>query len=105
MSAASREGREEILQALQLACSQNPDELKVGEEKLGSWKREKGFYSELAVSLVEKCVMECDSLCVCPRPGRLQRQECGGWGEVDGPHLHQEWSGPVLEAWRSKVSP
>ena len=40
----------EILQALQLACSQNPDELKVGEEKLSAWKREKGFYPQLAVS-------------------------------------------------------
>lgn len=40
----------EVLQALQLACSQNPEELKVGEEKLSAWKREKGFYRELAVS-------------------------------------------------------
>lgn len=40
----------ELLQALHLACSQNPEELKVGEEKLSAWKREKGFYSELAVS-------------------------------------------------------
>lgn len=40
----------ELLQALQLACSQNPEELKVGEEKLSAWKREKGFYTQLAVS-------------------------------------------------------
>ena len=40
----------ELLQALQLACSQNPEELKVGEEKLSAWKKEKGFYRELAVS-------------------------------------------------------
>lgn len=38
----------EVLQALQLACSQDPGQLKVGEEKLLSWKREKGFYTELA---------------------------------------------------------
>ena len=40
----------EVLQALQLACSQDPSQLKIGEEKLLSWKREKGFYTELAVS-------------------------------------------------------
>lgn len=45
-------GGAELLQALQLACSQNPEELKIGEEKLSAWKREKGFYSELAVSVL-----------------------------------------------------
>ncbi len=50
MSDGSSEGpRGEILQALQLACSQNPEELKIGEEKLTTWKREKGFYRELTV--------------------------------------------------------
>lgn len=44
------EGADEILQALQLACSQNPEELKIGEEKLSTWKRQQGFYSGLAVS-------------------------------------------------------
>ena len=54
MSASSGGAREEILQALQLACSQNPGELKVGEEKLTSWKREKGFHQELAVKAPQK---------------------------------------------------
>jgi hypothetical protein len=39
-----------ILEALKLACSQNPEELKEGEQKLKTWEREGGFYSELAVS-------------------------------------------------------
>lgn len=40
----------QVLRALQLACSQNPGELKIGENELSVWKKEKGFYSELAVS-------------------------------------------------------
>lgn len=51
MSAGSEASLDELLQALQLACSQNPEELAVGEEKLSAWKRQKGFYSGLAVSL------------------------------------------------------
>ena len=39
-----------LMQALQLACSQNLQELKIGEEQLNAWKREKGFYCGLAVS-------------------------------------------------------
>lgn len=50
MSAAVSQGSGEILQALQLACSQNPEELKIGENELSAWKKEKGFYTELAVS-------------------------------------------------------
>ena len=46
------QGSEAILEALKLACSQNPEELKKGEEKLKNWEREAGFYSELAVSAV-----------------------------------------------------
>lgn len=43
----------ELVQALQLACSQNPDELKLGEKRLESWKTEGGYYSGLAVSIRE----------------------------------------------------
>ena len=50
MAAGVGSGSSEVLQALQLACSQNPEELKIGEGKLSGWKREKGFYTELAVS-------------------------------------------------------
>ena len=39
----------EVLQALQLACSQDPNVLKVGEKQLNSWKTEKNFYATLAV--------------------------------------------------------
>jgi len=45
-------GHSELIQALQLACSQNPDELKVGERKLGGWKTQAGYYSGLSVSTV-----------------------------------------------------
>lgn len=45
------QGSEAILEALKLSCSQNPEELKKGEEKLKNWEREAGFYSELAVSV------------------------------------------------------
>ncbi len=41
---------EEVLGALTLACSQDPSLLKVGEGQLEAWKREKGFYTTLAVS-------------------------------------------------------
>ena len=45
----------ELLQVLQLACSQNPEELKVGEKHLEAWKRQEGFYSGLAVSSILYC--------------------------------------------------
>lgn len=38
-----------VLQALQLACSQEPSELKVGEKQLDAWKNERGYYGTLAV--------------------------------------------------------
>lgn len=41
---------EDVIQALTLACSQDPSLLKVGEGQLEAWKREKGFYTTLAVS-------------------------------------------------------
>lgn len=56
----------ELVQALQLACSQNPDELKLGEKKLEAWKTEGGYYSGLAVSDIHdatsayKCSGWCD---------------------------------------------
>ena len=51
----------ELVQALQLACSQNPDEMKVGEWNLEAWKGQSGFYSELAVSFVGHGVCEVKS--------------------------------------------
>ena len=45
-------GQLELVQALQLACSQNPDELKVGERKLEGWKTQACYYSGLSVSTV-----------------------------------------------------
>ena len=42
-------GESEVLQALQLACSQDPAVMKVGEKQLDSWKTEKNFYATLAV--------------------------------------------------------
>lgn len=44
------------MEALKLACSQNPEELKVGEKKLKDWEKEKGFNSELAVSVID-CIV------------------------------------------------
>lgn len=41
---------EDVIQALTLACNQDPALLKVGEKQLEAWKPEKGFYSTLAVS-------------------------------------------------------
>lgn len=41
--------RSEILQALKLACSQIPDELKIGEKQLNEWKTQPFFHSQLAV--------------------------------------------------------
>ena len=38
-----------VLQALQLACSQDPSVLKLGEKQLDAWKNEKGYYGTLAV--------------------------------------------------------
>lgn len=38
-----------VLQALQLACSQDPNVLKLGEQQLKAWETEKGFYASLAV--------------------------------------------------------
>lgn len=43
-------GSGDLLQVLQLACSQDPDQLKVGERQLDEWKKQTGFYSGLAVS-------------------------------------------------------
>ena len=39
----------EVLQALQLACSQDPKVMTVGDKQLESWKAEKNFYATLAV--------------------------------------------------------
>lgn len=39
----------EVLQALQLACSQDPKVMMVGEKQLESWKTEKNFYATLSV--------------------------------------------------------
>lgn len=44
-------GEGEVLQALQLACSQDPEVMKLGEKQLDSWKTEKSFYATLAVRL------------------------------------------------------
>ena len=44
------EGSSDLLQALELACSQDPENLKVGEQQLDAWKNQTGFYSSLAVS-------------------------------------------------------
>ena len=45
------EGQGELVRALQLACSQDPDVMKLGERQLDSWKTEKNFYTALAVRL------------------------------------------------------
>ena len=47
----------EVLQALQRACSQDPEVMKVGEKLLDSWKTEKNFYATLAVSSLS--IMSC----------------------------------------------
>ena len=39
----------EVLQALRLACSQEPEIMTVGEKQLESWKTEKNFCATLAV--------------------------------------------------------
>lgn len=43
---------EMVHRALQFACSQNPQELKQGEQQLAMWDKERGFYSGLIVSHV-----------------------------------------------------
>lgn len=40
-----------IHSALRLACSQDPNKLKTGEQQLKSWEKEKGYYAGLAVSM------------------------------------------------------
>ena len=45
----SGEARSGVLEALQYACSQDPSVLKVGEERLKTWEKEKGFYTALSV--------------------------------------------------------
>lgn len=47
----SGEGQGGLVGTLQLACSQDPDVMKLGERQLDSWKTEKNFYSALAVRL------------------------------------------------------
>lgn len=41
-----------VLEALQCACSQDPSVLKVGEERLEVWSKERGFYATLAVRVL-----------------------------------------------------
>ena len=38
--------------ALRFACSQDPNELKVGEQQLKAWQKEKGYYAGLVVRLI-----------------------------------------------------
>lgn len=99
-------GRAELIQALQLACSQNPEELKVGEQQLGVWRTQRGFYSGLAVSPL--FCMEYDPYlmyCGFHFPSdRVQRQNSGASSEMDGTNLHQEWSESVLENWSPQVN-
>ena len=40
----------DVLTALTYACSQNPAELKAGEQQLKAWEKERGYYAGLAVS-------------------------------------------------------
>lgn len=47
----------EVLQALQLACSQDPEVMMVGEKQLDSWKTEKNFYATLAVREMHDVLM------------------------------------------------
>ena len=85
-------GREsEVLQALQLACSQDPEVMKLGEKQLGSWKAEKNFYATLAVrdewrdtsnyTQKMKRKLSCFTLAGCDR-----RALVGSRCEMDGHH-------------------
>ena len=44
---------EEVYRTLRYACSQNPDELRAGEEQLKQWEQRSGYYAELAVRTVK----------------------------------------------------
>ena len=46
-----------VLQALSCACSQDPRVLRVGEEQLKKWEKERGYYSALAVSETLRAVV------------------------------------------------
>ena len=48
----SAEEQGELVRALELACSQDPDVMKLGERQLDSWKAEKNFYTALAVRFI-----------------------------------------------------
>ena len=43
---------EEVYRTLRYACSQNPDDLRAGEEQLKQWEQRSGYYAELAVRTV-----------------------------------------------------
>lgn len=49
----SAEEQGELVRALELACSQDPDVMKLGERQLDSWKAEKNFYTALAVRFIK----------------------------------------------------
>lgn len=50
----SGEGQGDLVRVLELACSQDPDVMKLGERQLDSWKTEKNFYTALAVRLTAR---------------------------------------------------
>lgn len=53
--------------ALRYACSQDPNELKVGEQQLKAWQKDKGYYAGLAVRFKSPISLSPPSFCI-PSP-------------------------------------